>query len=165
MSETGTPQDLATTVEGLRTEVAQLRDLFARRLMEDKARNSLYETVQAQAKASQDLLKSRIFESLFRELLLALDRLESETLSSELVESFVDELSGIFERRGLVRVDDTGTFDSRVHEIVNTIGANDGSEAGAIVAVHRTGYQLGDRLLRPTQVTVAIDAGDGHASL
>lgn len=150
--------DVTAALAELRTEVSQLRDLFARRLMEDKARNSVYETVQEQARSAHELLRHRAFESLFREALLAIDRLTTEQLTAELVESAVDELLEVFARRDLRAVDDAGAFDPRIHEAVGTLPAGPDGSAGNVVAVHRTGYVLGDRLLRPAQVTIAVEA-------
>lgn len=137
-------------------KVNYLNDLFVRKLTEDRAKNSLYASLQDQAKAAQDLLKYRAFETLFREALLAIDRLQSEPITHELVESAVDELLEVFARRTLVAIDDTAEFDPRVHEVVGTIPANDQSRQGSIVAVHRAGYLLDERLLRPAQVTIAV---------
>jgi molecular chaperone GrpE len=144
------------TLEDVRDEVAGLTDLFRRRLMDDKARNSLTEALKEQARAAQDLLRHRAFEDLFRESLLPIDRLRSESPTPELVESAIEELLEVFARRTLIPVDDSGGFDPRVHEVVESIPATSRTPAGSIVAVHRTGYTLDGRLLRPTQVTVAV---------
>jgi molecular chaperone GrpE len=146
----------AATLDDIRQEVANLTDLFRRRLLDDKAKNSLYDALQEQAKTSQDLLRYRAFESLFREALLAIDRLQSEATTPELVESAVEELLEVFARRSLLPVDDSGEFDPRVHEAVESIPESDQTPAGSIVAVHRAGYTLDGRLLRPAQVTVAV---------
>lgn len=146
------------TLDDIRQEVANLTDLFRRRLLDDKAKSSLYAALQDHAKASQDLLRYRAFESLFREALLAIDRLQSEATTPELVESAVDELLEVFARRSLVPVDDAGEFDPRVHEAVESIPESDQMPAGSIVAVHRAGYTLDGRLLRPARVTVAVAA-------
>lgn len=159
------PAHETATLEDVRDEIANLTDLFRRRLMEDKARNSLYESVQEQAKSAQDLLRYRAFESLFREALLAVDRLRAEAATPELVESAVDELLEVFARRTLIPIDDTGEFDPRLHEAVETIPASDQAPAGSIVAVHRTGYTLDGRLLRPTQVTVAVSTDAPNSDL
>lgn len=143
-------------LDEIKTEIANLTDLFRRRLLDDKAKASLYESLQEQARSSQDLLRYRAFESLFREALLAIDRLQSEASTPELVESAVDELLEVFGRRTLLPIDDSGDFDPRIHEAVETLPASEQVPAGSIVAVHRTGYTLDGRLLRPTQVTVAV---------
>ncbi|MGC4104884.1 MAG: nucleotide exchange factor GrpE [Thermomicrobiales bacterium] len=145
-----------STLEDIRREIADLTDLFRRRLLDDKAKNALYETLQEQVKASQDLLRYRAFESLFREALFAVDRLQTEPCTQQLVKSAVDELLEVFARRTLHPVADGGTFDPRVHEAVETIEANEHLPAGSITMVHRAGYTLDGRLLRPAQVTVAV---------
>ncbi len=44
-------------------------------------------------------------------------------------------------------------FDPNVHDAISVVDA-DGSEPGTIISVHRKGYWLGDRLLRPVMVSV-----------
>lgn len=66
----------------------------------------------------------------------------------------------MFFRRELIEVNDSGEFDARVHQMVNTVRASDQFPENSIVAVTRKGYLLGDRLLRPAQVTVAVQIDD-----
>lgn len=150
-------------ISGLRDEVGQLRDLFQRRLIEDKSKNALIESVQEQSRIVTDTLRYRQLETLFKEALLAVDRLQTEPPSPELIESVAGELLEVFFRRDLVEVDDSGEFDARVHQIVDTVRASEQFPANSIVAVARKGYLLGDRLLRPAQVTVAVQADDDAA--
>ncbi|GAA3338679.1 nucleotide exchange factor GrpE [Curtobacterium pusillum] len=169
MSETTTPgvastapgvastaPGVAEAVDGLREEVAQLRDLFVRRLAEDRARASLYATVQDQLRESQELLRSRALESLVLELLLAIDRLRDEPVSEALVDSAVDEVLEAFARRQVLPVEHDGGFDARFHEAVATVPADERTPVGSVVVVHRDGYRIGDRLLRPSRVTIAV---------
>lgn len=159
-------QDAATVEEaisGLREEVRQLRDLFQRRLIEDKGKNTLIESLQEQSRTVADTLRYRQLETLFKEALLAVDRLQTEPASPELIESVAEELLEVFLRRDLVEVDDSGDFDARVHQVINTVRASDQFPANSIVAISRKGYLLGDRLLRPAQVTVAVHANDDIA--
>jgi molecular chaperone GrpE len=156
-------EDLDTAVdpvEGLRQEVGQLRDLFQRRLLEDKAKNALIESVQEQSRAVQDVLRHRQLESVVRESLLAIDRLQGEPATPELAASVAAELLEVFSRRGLTVIDDAGAFDPRVHQVVETVAAGPQLPANSIAAVLRTGYLLDDRLLRPTQVVVATRTDD-----
>lgn len=153
----------ATGLAGLQAEVSQLADLFKRRLFEDRSKNALIESVQDQVRTVNDLLRYREFEGLFKEALLAIDRLQSEPSTPELVESVVDELLEVFRRRDLVEVDDSGDFDPRIHEAVGTVPASADLHPNTIAAVHRTGYVLGDRLLRPAQVTVVVSVDDRSA--
>lgn len=153
----------AAGISGLREEVGQLRDLFQRRLIDDKAKGALIETLQEQSRAITDMLRHRQLETLFKEALLAVDRLQTEPPSPELIDSVAEELLEVFFRRDLVEVDDTGDFDARVHQIVETVKASEHFPANSIVAVARKGYLLSDRLLRPAQVTVAVQDDDDEA--
>ncbi|GAA2173151.1 nucleotide exchange factor GrpE [Arthrobacter parietis] len=164
MTPSDAPASRDPVLEDIRTELANLTDLFRRRLMDDKARNSLYESLKEQARVSQNLLSYRAFESLFRETLLAIDRLQSEPTTPQLVESAVSELLEVFARRNLRPINDTEDFDPRLHEVIGTVPATERAPAGSIVAVHRRGYSLDDRLLRPTQVTVAVAGGGTDVS-
>lgn len=152
--------EVAEVIREVREEVAQLRDLFQRRLIDDKSKNALIESIQEQSRAVSDALRYRQLESLVKEVLLALDRLKSAAPSPDLITSVVEELLEVFFRRDLSEVDDSGAFDPRVHQIVDTVRASEQFPANSIVAVARKGYLLGDRLLRPAQVTVAVWADD-----
>ncbi|MEV4667158.1 nucleotide exchange factor GrpE [Microbacterium sp. LWO12-1.2] len=143
-------------LSALQAEVSQLADLFKRRLLDDRSKNALIETVQEQVRVSNDLLRHRDLESLLSESLLAIDRLQGEPSTPELVASVVDELLEVFRRRRLVEIDDEGFFDPRLHEVVDTVTAAGDLEPHAIAAVRRKGYLLGDRLLRPSRVVIAV---------
>jgi molecular chaperone GrpE len=144
----------------LAQEVGQLRDLFQRRLLDDKAKNALVVTVQEQVRATHELLRRRQLETLFKEALMAVDRLRAEEPSRELSESVSDELLEVFRRRGLQEIDDSGDFDGRIHQAVATVPASEMFPAGSIVDVRRQGYLLEDRVLRPAQVTIATPVDD-----
>lgn len=162
-SEEATVAVDAGVLAGLQSEINQLADLFKRRLLEDRSKNALIESVQEQVHATNDLLKYRDFESLFKEALLAIDRLQSEPSTPELVGSVVDELLEVFRRRDLMEIDGSGDFDPRVHEAVGTMPAGVNMRPNTIAAVHRAGYFLGNRLLRPAQVTIIVDVDDRTA--
>lgn len=151
---------VAAAIDELSAEVGQLRDLFQRRLIEDKGKNALIESVQEQSRAVTEALHYRQFEPLIKEVLLAVDRLQTEPPSADLINSVTEELLEVFFRRDIAEVDDSGDFDARVHQVVDTVHASEQFPANSIVAVARKGYLLGNRLLRPAQVTVAVQADD-----
>lgn len=66
-------------------------------------------------------------------------------------------LHTILEARGLAEIAALGQdFNPNIHEaIAQTVG-----EPGKVVAVHRKGYQLHDRVLRPAQVLVGAYGSD-----
>ena len=106
-------------------------------------------------------------EKLLTELLPPLDDLDRvldhvPPDASEDVKKFVEgvELSrktllATLEKFGLKEVLAIGeSFDPSRHEAIATI-ESEAHEPGNVVAVHRKGYWLGERLLRPAMVTVA----------
>ena len=97
----------------------------------------------------------KCFESLFLELLPALDRLRSGELTPDLRDSVIEEILQSCERRGLKPVVNEGAVDLRVHEIMGYVDMPDGIADGCIVDVVRPGYMIAGKLLRPSRVTVA----------
>ncbi len=64
-------------------------------------------------------------------------------------------LASTLEKFGLKEVAAEGQpFDPNHHEAVGVI-ESEGHEPGSVITVHRKGYELKDRLLRPAMVTVA----------
>ncbi len=106
-------------------------------------------------------------EKLLKELLPVLDDLdrvlehlpevgtsEIETLS-EGIGLVRKNMYGALEKYGLKEIAGLGApFDPAVHEAIAT-GSADGASPDTVLAVHRKGYMLFDRLLRPAMVTVA----------
>jgi len=67
----------------------------------------------------------------------------------------VSELTGIFERHGIKRINPMGEkFDHNLHQAVVQVDHPD-AEPGSIVQVVQAGYSHHDRLLRPAMVAVA----------
>lgn len=142
----------------LAEQVGELRDLFRRRLLEDKTKNQLVQSVQASLEARDALDRGDVFRDVFLEILLAIDRLATETPSPQLAASVRDELLEVMARRGLQPVPELQTLDARVHEVVGTAEAPDQRDGAAerILEVRRPGYTLAGRVLRPAQVVVAV---------
>ena len=111
-------------------------------------------------------------EKLLAELLPALDDLDRvlEHLPidpSDEVKAFADgvalarrSLGATLEKYGLSQVPALGApFDPAQHEAIAMVES--GAQApGTVLAVHRQGYRLFDRLLRPAMVTVAKETGN-----
>lgn len=150
----------AAAIDALTTEVAQLKDLFLRRLMDDKAKKQLFEATQDQLRASQELLNQRALDGLVKEILLVIDRLAESADDTGLAESVVTELHEVLRRRGIEQVPADTAFNPAVHQVSKTATAVNPQQVGTIVDVHRHGYQVDDRLLRPSMVTLAVQAAE-----
>src|SRR5439155_5327747 len=71
------------------------------------------------------------------------------------IEATERELLGVFERRGIKRIEPMGErFDPNFHQAMFEV-PNSGQEAGTVVQVLQPGYVIYDRLLRPALVGVA----------
>ncbi len=64
------------------------------------------------------------------------------------------QLADLWQRQGLKEVDTSGTFDPNRHEAVSTEPST--APPNSILEVMRKGYTLGDRLIRPALVKVAV---------
>lgn len=141
-------------------EVSQLRDLFTRRLYDDKVKSQLCETLTAQNSTLNKQIEGKQFESLFKELLLICDRIELQEERSDFLDSVHEEILEVFARRGLsqisIPVELIGQFNPQYQKAVETVPATDVHPHGTVIAIKRVGYTLNDRLIRPTEVVVAI---------
>jgi len=82
------------------------------------------------------------------------------------IEATERQLLATLERHGVKPVvTSDGKFDPNLHQAIAEVPGN-GKPAGSIVDVVQTGYVIGDRLLRPSMVTVARKEpqtnGSGH---
>jgi molecular chaperone GrpE len=142
---------LATLTE----ELAQLRDLFQRRLFEDKAKNRLYDELYEQLAIARGSLAEQLLTPLFRELLLVIDRINNLNEDGDVaLESIAEELLELLERRNVHRVPTTSAFDPAIHEAMRA-ESHDDHPPGTILEVQRPGYLLGTKLLRAERVVVA----------
>jgi molecular chaperone GrpE len=147
-------------IADLAGEVARLREAVERRLLEDQARQRLYDELYRQLKFAQRDLAEQFVAPMAREILLVVDRIDAMAShlppeAAEPLTSVREELLEVLLRRGLREVDATGEeFDPRVHEAVRRVPVESPEQAGRVVEVRRPGYALEGRLLRPAQVGV-----------
>ena len=150
------------TLEGVTEEINALRDLFQRRLLDDKAKNRLYDQLYEQVGFARDGLVREYLKPLLTELLLVVDRVKQFEDVNPIALSVVEELGEILGRRGVRPVATSGPFDPTIHEAARTEDS-EFAQAGSILAVLRDGYYLDGSLLRPAAVVVsageAVEAG------
>jgi molecular chaperone GrpE len=129
-------------------------------------RSSLEELEQVRVRVRRDAARDseRAKRSVLVELLEVLDNLDraiaAATATSDAAllkgvqlvrDQFLDKLEGF----GVARVHTLGQpFDAARHEAVSTAPVTDPAQEGAVVAVLREGYAIGDDLLRPASVVV-----------
>jgi len=151
-------------VEILRAEVADLKDRLLRALADGEnvrrraEREKLDASQYAVTKFARDILG--VADNFQR----AIDALPPEAREAasikvkaviEGVEATERQLVATLERHGVKPIDTSdGRFDPNLHQAIAEV-PGEGRPKGSIVTVVQTGYQIGDRLLRPSMVTVA----------
>ena len=136
-------------------KVEDIESLITRRLLEDKAKNSLIEELKQYLIYRQDLDKGEKFAPFMKQILQVIDRIESSEEKSDFLTSIAEELLQILSLNGLQVIDNSGTIDPSMHEVVNTVAVTDEQSENNIVEVLQKGYLLNNRVLRPSKVTIA----------
>lgn len=147
----------------LEEECAKLKESWIRAVAEtDNVRKRLQRDLEDSRKyAVADFAGDMI--SVLENLKRALENIpagESEHNSTlkilgEGVNLTLQELLGIFQKYGIVRIDPTGQkFDHNLHQAVAQV-VDDNVEMGTVIQVIQAGYMIADRLLRPAMVTVS----------
>jgi len=136
-------------------KVEDIESLITRRLLEDKAKNSLIEELKQYLIYRQDLDKGEKFAPFMKQIIQVIDRIESSEEKSDLLTSIAEELLQILSLNGLQVIDNSGMIDPSMHEVVNTVVVTDEQSENNIVEVLQKGYLLNNRVLRPSKVIIA----------
>jgi len=138
-------------------EIIQLKDLFQRRLLDDKLKSQMINELSFR-------LDDQKFLPLFREIILLLDRIEAnlhvsagiDSEHNDFILSIYEELLNIFRHYGFEQLETSMIYDSTVQKIVSTI---DDSETPymTVIQVVRKGYKLNGSIVRPEEVIVSIN--------
>lgn len=136
-------------------KVEDIESLITRRLLEDKAKNSLIEELKQYLIYRQDLDKGEKFAPFMKQILQVIDRIESSEEKSDLLISIAEELLQVLSLNGLQVIDNSGMIDPSLHEVVNTVAVTDEQSENNIVEVLQNGYLLNNRVLRPSKVIIA----------
>lgn len=141
----------------LQQEVTNLKELYLRKLadFDNYRKRQEREMVEFRSSANAELI---------RECLPVLDNLEralevpggDDSGLRRGVELVVRQYQGVLARYGLVQIDPLGAaFDPTAHEAIQRQEVA-GIEETKVVQVLQKGYRLGERLLRPALVVVAV---------
>ncbi|HWD49898.1 MAG TPA: nucleotide exchange factor GrpE [Rhizomicrobium sp.] len=151
-------------LDALRTENAELKDRALRALAD--AENTRRIAAREKSDASQYAVTkfARDMVTVADNFARALASLPTDKLDSadpavkaviEGIEATERQLLAALERYGVKPIETDGAkFDPNLHQAIAEVPAN-GKPPGTIVDVMQTGYVIGDRLLRPSMVTVA----------
>ncbi len=159
-------------IKTLEEEASKYKDLYLRAMAETentrtRAKRENEDTAKyATTKFARDMVN--ILENLVRasNSITPQQRAENDMIRQvgEGIDMTVQELTGIFERNGIKRIDPKGEkFDHNFHQAVAQVESNE-VPPGTVMEVLQAGYILHDRLLRPAMVSVAKEAAASETS-
>ncbi|MEO8348653.1 MAG: nucleotide exchange factor GrpE [Acidobacteriota bacterium] len=138
-------------------ELEELKDRHLRKLAE-------FDNIRKRNERERGESRRNSLADVAREFLPVLDSFEralAHATSDDLASDFGQgvllierQLADLWQRQGLKEVDTSGTFDPNRHEAVSTEPST--APPNSILDVLRKGYTLGDRLIRPALVKVAV---------
>ena len=152
-------------------EAAELKAKIAE--LEDRALRALAEAENVRRRAEKEKKDAQIYAvtNFARDMLQVADNFARaiQSLPADVRESAAPQLKAVIEgvevtdrqlmstleRHGIKQIDTaSGKFDPNLHQAIAEVPGR-GKPAGSIVDVVQIGYQIGERLLRPSMVTVA----------
>jgi molecular chaperone GrpE len=155
---------IAATEEKLRSVQGDLEELKERHLrklaeFENLRKRSEREKAESRRMALADL--AREFLPVVDSFEQALAHASSKDLESDFGQGVLlihRQLSDLWRKHGLREVETSGAFDPNYHEAVSTQPSPE--PPNTILDVLRKGYTIGDRLIRPALVKVAVRPGE-----
>ncbi len=137
-------------------EVVALKDLFLRRLMDDKVKAAAVFQLKEDNEALQKRLDDKNLSAFIKELLMVCDRIDSQETIDRLTASVEEELLELLARREIHQMESPAMFDPRYHNAVGTEPATELYPDKSVVRIVRNGYLLRDQVFRPADVIVAV---------
>lgn len=130
----------------IKEELGFLKDLFVRRLNDDKQKSQMINALDEGARFA-------FIEPFLTDFILVLDRLEKN--DDDFTRSVYEEIYDILYRRGVERIKVTDEFNPSIHKAVKS-NENPNIDTVVITRVIRNGYTLSGKVIRPTEVIVDI---------
>jgi molecular chaperone GrpE len=137
----------SVTIETVYDEIVQLKDLFLRRLIDDKTKAQIVNDLTAK-------LDSLHLKPLCMDIALLLDRIYAHGGDDDFVSSIAEELLMAFQKYGLEAIQSCAMFNPDTQKAIG-ISENSNLEEGTVVAILRKGYRLNGVILRPEEVIIA----------
>lgn len=137
-------------------EVAALKDLFLRRLMDDKIKAAAIVRLNENNEVLQRQLDEKAITSLVKEILLICDRIDAQDTLDSLTCSVEEELLEVLARRNFYKMPPAETFDPVCHNAVGAVEESAEYPDKSIVRIVRNGYFFCEKVFRPADVIVAV---------
>ncbi|MFH1185229.1 MAG: nucleotide exchange factor GrpE [Chloroflexota bacterium] len=155
-------EPLSEDLQALRNQLAEAEARAAESLDGWQRALAEFQNYKKRVERDRDSDQAAMKADLIKKVLPVLDDLEralqnraEDDAWSSGIELIRRKFEAILESEGVKRIECEGAlFDPNFHEAVSQESV-DGAEGGRVVGVTRSGYMLGDRVIRPAQVRVA----------
>jgi molecular chaperone GrpE len=159
-SETAAPRapgdgaDASSGADALNDELARIEDRYRRALadLDNYRKRSSREVERRTAEVRESMIRDwlDVVDSVERAI-----QIEPQGPCREGLQAVMQQIDSVLQREGVTRTGAAGeAFDPERHDAVAT-RAGDGAAPHTVVEVPRSGFVLGDRVIRPAQVVVA----------
>ena len=152
-------------------EFGEMRQMVADRLSNDKVREKAFDQLYEELRQYKDDFLFQAEKPLLLDLLLFYDSLNwfqesmvKQDMSPDvLADSFqylIDEFLEVLYRRDVLPLEESGTFDRKVHKAVKVSDTDDPDADYRISQVLKRGFQRADKQLRAEEVVILRYRGD-----
>jgi molecular chaperone GrpE len=153
--------DAAVAADELTAELARIEDRYKRALadLDNYRKRAARETERRVAEARESVLLDwlEIADSVERAM-----RMETDGRCADGLRAVLEQIDGVLAREGAQRIGSAGDrFDPERHEAI-AVKPSDEVPDRTVLAVERSGYALGERVIRPAQVVVGRTPEHAH---
>jgi molecular chaperone GrpE len=153
--------DDAVGAEELTSELARMEDRYKRALadLDNYRKRAARETERRVAEARESVLLDwlEVADSVERAM-----RMEADGPCADGLRAVLEQIDGVLARQGAQRIGTAGDrFDPERHEAI-AVQPSDQVPDRTVLAVERSGYALGERVIRPAQVVVGRTPEHAH---
>jgi len=146
--------------------IGELKELFETRLSNDEAKNKAFDKLYEELRQYKDDFLFQSEKPLLLDLLLFYDSLnwfqesliKQEMSPDVIADSFqylIDEFLEVLYRRDVMPIDESTSFDAKIHKAVKVVPADSEEDNNKITQVLKRGFARADRGLRPEEVVIA----------
>lgn len=148
----------STELAVLGDQLDGLRDLFKRRLLDDRTKQQAFDRLYEELQEAKRWREGALLRPLLNEIVLLIDRIEGllADRADESMDLIRSELLEILARRSVEPLPGSApSFDPSIHEALATEPTQDPAREDRVLRVIRRGYSIEGGLLRPVGVVVS----------
>jgi molecular chaperone GrpE (heat shock protein) len=160
-------------LQRLADEMAEIRKTVTDTITNDKVKERAFDQLYAELKQYKDDFLFKAEKPLLLDLLLFYDSLnwfqeslvKQEMSPDVIADSFqylIDEFLEVLYRRDVMPIEESETFDRKVHKAVKVAKTEEADQDYTIAQVLKRGFHRADKLLRPEEVVIHRLADDAN---